>query len=247
MTHRQLTAYFDPEERLAIAREFVLSAVHNIRLNLHYHKKHSKNDRYDQAIAAINSLRAQINSCDTYDHLLGFEASVHKVYYSCFDIMIKPENMVFDKRSRRPPRNEVNAIISYGNTVLYSLIAFGINKSPLDIRIGYLHATNGFRTESLNLDLAEVFKPLIVDRILFSLCNLHSIRPEHFEKEENGGVYLTHTGKKIFLRALYDKLDEGLTIDGRYFTYNMLIEEEIRKLVRYFRNREPYIAYRQVQ
>ena len=247
VTYRQMECYFNTAERLKIAKEFVLASIHNFRLNLYYYRKHYSAAIFDLALSTLKTLWEKIKNCFDYEALLLLEASARKEYYDCFDFMIKSEELIFDKRTRRPPRNEINALLSFGNTVLYNIIAFKINQSPLDIRIGYLHATNGFRLESLQLDIAEIFKPLIVDRTVFSLCNLGSILPDHFEHQENGAVYLNQTGKRIFLRALYDKLDSGLTVNERYFSYLMLIDEEIRKLMRYFRKDEPYKAYRQVQ
>ena len=98
-----------------------------------------------------------------------------------------------------------------------------------------------------NLDVAEIFKPLIVDRVIFTLINMRSIKKEHFQTEQNDAVYLNEAGKRVFLRAFYAKLDEGLTLKDRYFTYSMLLDEEVRKLVRHFRSGEPYKAYRQVR
>ena len=181
-----------------------------------------------------------------YERLLLLEARTRKEYYSCFDHFSPSEEFIFDIRSRMPPRNEMNAMISFGNTVLYNQFAFLINKSPLDIRIGYLHSTNGFRKESLHLDVSEIFKPLIVDRVVFSMINLKMIHPYHFKTEENGAVYLTEDGKRAFLRALYSKFDEALMVNGRPMTYRMLMEEEVRLLVRHFRNSEKYRAFRQL-
>ena len=80
----------------------------------------------------------------------------------------------FERRSRRPPKNEVNAMISFGNTILYGYIADVIQKTDLDIRIAFLHSANR-RSQSLNLDIAELFKPIIIDRLIFSLINKHII------------------------------------------------------------------------
>ena len=131
--------------------------------------------------------------------------------------------------------NEFNAMLSFGNTILYDQIAFCINRSALDIRAGFLHATNSVRMGSLNLDIAEIFKPLIVDRVVLSLINTGAVRLEHFRSEDNGAVYLNTNGRRIFLRVFYAKLNESLKIGEKNFTYYALIEEEVRKPVRSFR------------
>ena len=124
------------------------------------------------------------------------------------------------------------------------MTATAINKSSLDIRIGYLHATNN-RPESLNLDIAEIFKPLLVDRTVFSLFNRKMLRNEHFDRSDNGAFYLNESGLSVFLKAFYDKVDSHIKINGVMMTYGHIIENEIVKLVRKFRQNEPYAAFQQ--
>ena len=176
------------------------------------------------------------------------EARVRKAYYHCFDAFIRVEDFVFDKRTRRPPKNEVNSMLSFGYTVLYNLIATEIEKSALDVRIGYLHATNN-RKESLNLDIAELFKPLIVDRVVFAMINRGMIDKEkHFVHLENDTVYLNDEGKHLFLRAFYDKLDTRITVGQRSESYYSIIKQEISKLVMFFRkNDTKYNPFKQVR
>ena len=246
-THEQLQAYYDERHRLSLAREFVLSSIHNLRIVIRYYNKQDPKDHYIEALEEIKKRETEIRRCTSYDQLLMTEAAVRKLYYGCYDWFIKAEGFSFGRRSRRPPKNPVNAMLSFGNTVLYNIIACKINKSALDIRVGFLHAAKSRRMESLNLDIAEVFKPLLVDRVVFSQINLKVIREEHFSHEENGGVYLNENGKRLFLKAFYEKLEDGLKIKDKYYTYEMLVDEEVRKLVRHFRSHEAYRAYRQVR
>lgn len=105
-------------------------------------------------------------------------------------------------------------------------------KTTLDIRIAFLHASNN-RYESLNLDISEVFKPIIVDRVIFSLINKKMINAKvHFEKN-NQAVYLNKEGKTIFIREFYEKLKEALKSKNGAITYEMLIRKEIYKLLNY--------------
>ncbi|MGN1117834.1 MAG: CRISPR-associated endonuclease Cas1, partial [Acutalibacteraceae bacterium] len=242
----QLCAYNNESERLKIAKEFDLASTHNLRLNIRYYNKQNPDPVYSKTLDVINKLYKRMKDCTDYDELLLIEAKIREAYYGCYDSFIKNKQFVFRSRSRKPPINEVNSLLSFGNVVLYNYIATEIYKSSLDIRIGYLHATNK-REESLNLDVAEIFKPLIVDRVVFTLINRREITPASFEIAENGGVYLNEDGKKIFLRAFYDKMNSTQMIKGSYYSYSMLISEEIRKLTRRFRADEPYRAFRQVR
>jgi CRISPR-associated endonuclease Cas1 subtype I-B len=246
VTHEQLRTYYEPNRRLNLAREFVLASIHNSMLNIRYHDKQESDPRYEEAINAMNQVKVKIKQEKTYESLLLLEAQARRIYYGCYDTFIKREEFAFEFRSQKPPLNPFNAMLSYGNTVLYGLIATEIQKTPLDVRIGFLHATTT-RLNSLNLDIAEVFKPLLVDRVVLSLVNKGIISSEHFETCENGGIYLTAEGKRVFLRAFYDKLDTVITVKDRKMSYDGIIKEEIRKLVRHFRDEDKYRGFRQVR
>jgi len=246
LTHEQLQVYYDKPLRLALAKEFVLGSIHNLRLNIRYYNKHDPQEVYTHSLATINRIEKAIKNCTVYETLLTDEARVRESYYACYDTMLKQPGFVFEKRTRRPPENEFNALLSFGNVLLYNLIATKLNKTPLDIRVGYLHATNT-RMESLNLDIAELFRPLIVDRVALSLVNKRMLNAGHFIENERGGFYLQEDGKRIFLQAFYEKLDDTLMIDGQSRSYDAIISDEIRKLVRFFRSGEKYKAFRQVR
>ncbi|MBQ2724488.1 MAG: CRISPR-associated endonuclease Cas1 [Clostridia bacterium] len=249
LLHKQLLVYYDEEHRLSLAKEFVLAYIHNVCLNIRYHNKETPAPEYKEVLTALEKLKKKIkDECDSYDNLLMLEAQAHREYYSCFDLMLQEEGFVFETRSERPPKNEVNSLLSFGNTVLYNLLAAEIQKTSLDIQVGFLHATNQ-RRESLNLDMAEIFKPLIVDRVVFRLINMRILKAEHFRHFEDGAVYLNADGKRIFLRAFYDKLETVVSVgvQKKRMSYNSIIAEEIRKLIRHFRQDEKYKAFRQVR
>ncbi|MCR5782227.1 MAG: CRISPR-associated endonuclease Cas1 [Clostridia bacterium] len=242
----QLIAYNDPAARLELAKQFDLASVHNLRLNIRYYNKQRGNERFEQTLAEINSLYRRMKDCCRYSELLLLEARIRELYYGCFDLFISNPLFSFGVRSRQPPLNEVNSLLSFGNVVLYNYIATELYKSSLDIRVGFLHATNR-RKESLNLDIAEIFRPLLVDRVVFAMINRKEIDPGCFDTEENGGVYMNEEGKRLYLRDFYEKLNSTLQIRDRQLSYAMLIDDEIHKLTRRFRNGEEYKAYRQVR
>ena len=244
--HEQLLRYYDAKKRTELARCFVTAAIHNARLNIRYYHKQRQNTAYTLAVNRLAEFLKQVKQCNDYELLLTLEARAKEEYYKCFDLFVEGKGFCFKRRSRRPPRNELNAMINFGNVILYNQIATMIHQTALDIRIGFLHATNR-RMESLNLDIAEGFKPLIVDRTVFSLVNLRSIRPEHFEKGTDGGVYLTQEGKKIFLKAFYDKLHTTIQVRNCSMSYKELIREDIYRLVRHFRSGEKFKAFTQVK
>ncbi len=194
LTIKQLEYYGDSKKRLYLASRFVLGSVHNLRLNIRYYRKNYHDKIFTDSLSAIDTLEKLVKKCNDYNDLLLLDARIRNIYYHCFDSFIRVEGFAFDKRTRRPPKNAVNAMLSFGNTVLYNLIATYIEKTALDVRVGFLHATNR-RQESLNLDIAELFKPLIVDRVVFSMINKGMIDSENGKRnslsEQRGKTYFS--------------------------------------------------------
>ena len=247
LTQKQLEVCCSSEQRIALAKKFVLAAIHNLRLNIRYYRRHHDSPIFNRKLAEIDEAEKKIKAAEAYRTLLRLEAQVRGAYHDCFDAFLENSGYVFEKRSKRPPRNEVNALISFGNTVLYSHIATEIYKTALDVRVGFLHATNA-RLESLNLDIAEIFRPLVVDRVVFSLLNRRQLEKEqHFSYFDNGAVYLNAEGKRVFLQEFYDKMLSTVKVDDVPQSYRALIREEVRKLVRLFRVGEPYKPFKQVR
>ena len=247
LTLKQLEVYGSKTKRMRIARNMILSALHNLRLNIRYYKKNMPTEqKFDSALEKLKGFEKEIKLCKKPEALLVIEAQVKKTYYDLFDCFIKNKSFAFEQRSKRPPKNQVNAMISFANTVLYNLIAMEINKTSLDIRVAFVHATNA-REESLNLDIADIFKPLIVDRTIFSLINRRMIDPKlHFQTFENGGVYLTEEGKRILLSELFRKLDSTITDHETQKSYRQLIRDDVRTLAAAMRGGK-YKGFRQVK
>lgn len=135
-------------------------------------------------------------------------------------------------------------MISFGNVFMYQRIATEIRKTALDIRIGFVHSANN-RSETLNLDIAEIFKPVIVDRAIFTLIhNMQITKDAHFETDEQGAVYLNKAGKTIFIKELEKKLYQKVKINGVSRTYDSIIKMEIQKIIRTIQNGEKYKPYK---
>lgn len=191
----------------------------------------------------IESLASLIDSQSDVNALRGVEGKMRERYYQAWRHILSGE-WDFTRRVRRPPDNEVNALISFGNSVLYTVCLGEIYRTQLTPTVSYLHEP-GARRFSLALDLSEIFKPLIVDRAIFRLLNTGQMKPDHFDRSL-GGCYLTDPGKKLFLGALEDRL--GTTIKhrrlGRSVSYRHLIRLECYKLIRHLTDVEPYRAFR---
>jgi CRISPR-associated protein Cas1 len=171
---------------------------------------------------------------------MALEGNVREIYYQCFDKILKDENFSFVSRSKRPPQNKLNALISFGNSLVYSYTLSEIYKTHLDPRIGYLHTTN-FRRFSLNLDIAEIFKPILTDRSIFKLINKGMLCEKHFMKNLEG-IYLNEEGKKIFVQEMEERMQTTIQHRklGRKVSYRSLIRMELYKLEKHLLGDEIY-------
>lgn len=175
---------------------------------------------------------------------MAIEARCRQEYYGLFNEIIGVTGYEFKSRTRRPPKDSLNAMISFGNTLLYNRIAMEINKTALDIRVGIVHSTNR-RSQTLNLDIADIFKPIIVDRTIFTLINKRILNLNRdFVTNEDGSVYLSNTGKRIFISEFNNKLYQKTTENGVAVSYDTKIKREIKKLHRYFVKGETYKPYK---
>lgn len=241
---KQVEYYLDSDKRFAIAQAMEIAALHNLRANLRYYSRHLNNLILNENIAKLTALQDSLKASKDLQHLMLIEARAREIYYSMFNYIIQKEGFKFTKRTRRPPKDAINALISFGNVWLYNQIATEINKTSLDIRIGFIHAANR-RNESLNLDIADIFKPLVVDRAIFTVINRNMIRPElHFETTSESGVYLNKEGKRIFLQELRKKMLQRNTQKNKSSTNSQKIQEEIRKIYRAVEQDEKYKGYK---
>lgn len=202
----QIRAYSNEQQRLYLAKQIIAAGVHNFRANVRHYGKHNINSVFQDAKNQLSEYEKQIQAATLVADILLLEAKARKLYFSIYNDMLPDDDFTFINRSRRPPKDPINALISFGNMYLYNEIARQIYQSPLDIRISFLHSI-GRRNRSLNLDLAEIFKPLIVDRVIFSIINLRMISETNYftRDEESGAVLLNHDRKRLFLTKLREK------------------------------------------
>ena len=238
MILKQAECYLDKEKRLELAKRFVFGACKNIEKVLNYYNVREVSLK--EILLKISPLEDSITSQHDIESLMAIEGNIREIYYSAFDLIVNNESFVMDTRTKRPPRNRMNALISFGNSLLYTTVLSEIYKTHLDPRIGFLHATN-FRRFTLNLDVAEIFKPIIVDRIIFQILNKGMIKPDDFNNEL-GGLYLKEGGRKVFIEKFEERL--ATTIKhrkiGKEVSYRRLIRIELYKIEKYLMGEEVY-------
>lgn len=241
LTLQQANHYNDFASRLAIAQAFVLGAMRNLEKVLMYYAR-----RGSDTSAALEAVRSsQILVFQQYDisTLMALEGNARSAYYEAWDAILNNSDFKFEKRSKRPPLNRVNALISFGNSLMYVTCLSEIYRTHLDARIGFLHTTN-YRRYSLNLDLAEIFKPIVIDRVIFTLLNKGMLGANSFERD-SGGIFLKESARQTFLKAYDARLKDTLMVPRlkRHVSYKRLIRMECYKLEKHLLGDEPYVPY----
>jgi len=243
MILKQAEHYQDDEKRLALARSFVSGAFRNIRQVLKYYQNRGRD--LSKVIEVIENEAKAIDTCSEVSQLMAVEGHIRDSYYEAFDVIINNKDFEFQQRTRRPPKNNLNVMISFCNSILYTMILSEIYKTHLDPRIGFLHTTN-FRRFTLNLDVAEIFKPIIVDRIIFSLLDKKMITKNDFERDAEG-LLLKDKAKKVIIEEFDKKLETTIKPKklGRSVSYRRLIRLELYKLEKHLMGEqlyEPFVA-----
>ena len=238
----QCRMYDHPIARLATAKEFEKAGFHNMLSNLRYYAKTGKK-ALKEPVQKLVALKESINNCKSINELILLEARAKNLYYSTFDIIIEGSGFLFSRRSKRPPKNEINAMISFGNAMLYNKFLQCICCTQLEPKIGVVHATND-RPTSLNLDFADIFKPLVVDRTIFSLVNRHEIRPERHFSHKGYAVLLNEEGRRIFIEKMENKYSSQITVGNERTTYECLMSQEVSKFQNSLINGELYTPYK---
>jgi len=237
----QVKHYDDPAKRMEIAREIVSAASDNILRNLKYYK--NRVDGLEPYIEKVEKEQEKFPSADNTLQLMGVEGRIRDIYYESFNKILDLEEP-FEKRVKQPPDNVINTLISFGNSMLYSTCLSEIYRTQLNPLISFLHEP-GERRYSLSLDVSEIFKPIIVDRIIFKLLNSDMLKDGDFEKDLNY-CYLKENGRKTFTKEYDNKLNQTIKHRDleRKVSYQRLIRLENYKLIKHVTGEKDYEGFR---
>lgn len=237
----QTDFYRSKKKRLELARKIIDGAGYNITKNMRYYNSRGRD--LQTHIDVIDGFRKNLDAIRDIDELMGLEGNIRNIYYETWDEIINAD-FKMEGRSKQPPKNEINALISFGNMICYSQCLRAIQQTQLNPTISYLH-TPGERRYSLALDLAEIFKPLLVDRTIFKVLNKKEIQAKDFDKKLNY-IHLKDAGRKKFIQAFEERLGE--TIQHRKLkrkvSYKHLIKLECYKLVKHIMKMDTYEPFK---
>ena len=236
----QTDHYLKAGKRIVLAQSFVEGAACNMLRNLRYYAGRGR--VLEVQIGMIEAYMRQLPAATDVPMLMGLEGNIRQVYYQAFDTILNDYQM--EGRSKQPPLNEVNALVSFGNMLCYTACLDQIYHTQLNPTISFLHEP-GARRFSLALDLAEIFKPMLVDRTIFAMLNRKQLQAKDFQ-EGTGRITLKEGGKKKFIKAWEEKLKQTIKHRslGRHVSYKHLIRLECYKLSKHLLGMQPYQPFK---
>lgn len=229
---KQTEHYIDFGKRLELAKLFVDGAAKNILKVLSYYKIENN----------IKDTLTELNNANKITEVMNVEARIRSDYYDNFDDIL-PDNFKMEGRSRQPPKNMVNSLISFGNSMMYSTVLSEIYNTQLNPTISYLHEP-AERRFSLALDLSEIFKPILVDRVIFYLVNKKMITEKDFNQDLNCCL-LNDNGRQTFIKEYNKRLETTIKHKdlGRKVSYQRLIRLEAYKLKKHLLGIKKYSPF----
>lgn len=238
---RQVEYYTEYKKRIEIAKKFIEAAADNIYRNLRYYNGRGKEVK--EYLQEIETLKKDIPKAESIESLMGIEGNIRKKYYAAWNIIVDQE-IHFEKRVMHPPDNMINSLISFVNSLIYAKVLSEIYHTQLNPTISYLHEP-GYRRYSLSLDISEVFKPLIGDRLIFSLLNRKQITENSFTKELNF-LHLKKEASKLIVSEFENRLKKTIMHKelGRQVSYQYLIRLECYKLIKHLLGEKSYDGFK---
>ncbi|MFX1258922.1 MAG: CRISPR-associated endonuclease Cas1, partial [Promethearchaeota archaeon] len=175
---KQYETFLNEDKKLHIAKAIVRKASQE---RVRILKKFIKEKKLQKKTSKITQYIKKINGIKSVSELRGIEGNIMKIFFETFSNLLS--NLPFNGRSQRPPKDEGNAILSFGNVILYNSVRAQIYRSALDPLVGFLHEPYENRN-SLALDIAEIFRPIIVDNLILQLDHKNILQQNHFNKDE---------------------------------------------------------------
>lgn len=243
LLRRQQYRFADiPKTSLEIAKNMITGKLYNSRWVLERtvrdHALRIDKDKFKRKSEFLQSSIAKAINADDMDELRGIEGEAASVYFSVFDDMIlqQKEEFHFTTRSKRPPLDRVNAMISFAYSLTTSMCASALESVGLDSYVGFMHTDRPGR-RSLALDLVEEFRALMCDRFVLMLINKRMISTKDFEQREDGAVLLNDNGRKLFITAWQNRKNDEIKHPflGEKVEWGLLPYVQALLLARYIR------------
>ncbi len=206
----------DDTRSVAYAKNMIVGKVYNSRWSiertLRDHAYRVDAEKLKQISNILYETLPKLDSAAGLDELRGIEGKAAEQYFSVLNDMIlnQKEEFAFTRRNRRPPLDNINAVLSFAYTVLAGDCANALSSVGLDPYVGFMHGDRPGRT-SLALDLMEELRPVLADRFILTLINTKAIQAAHFERQKDNAVFLSDDGRKVFFNAWQNHKKETIT------------------------------------
>ena len=234
----------DLQVALPLARTFIEAKVHNSQALLTRQHRNYPERGFTPYREELDRLRGSITVAETLDSLRGFEGTAARTYFAGFALACRTE-LAFEGRRRRPPTDPVNALLSFGYTLIGAELASLLDAMGYDPYIGFYHQLD-YGRPSLALDLLEEFRVPTVDRLVLNLANLRTLQPSDFvADEESGGLRLDRKALGKFFRAYESHLNKEFTdkAAGTVTTLRKAFRQQAERLAAYLTRGESYTPF----
>lgn len=196
---KQYQHFFDSTKTTSLVKNIIGAKIASERqLILRHLRTYGENEFLTNASYQLKNAILKLKTCTSVDLLRGYEGEAAKIYFSCFPYLLRNKDFEFNERSRRPPNNPINALLSFFYTILQQNIASALIAVGLDCQLGYLHRPRAGRN-SLALDLLEELRAPIVDRFVLTLVNRSQVSHRDFIHDDIQGCQLTDSSKRKVL------------------------------------------------
>lgn len=256
-----------PEQALAVARNLIQGKLENQRRLLLRQQRELQSEAVAESLAGIRVVAGKVSSSTALDQLMGYEGRAAALYFAAFPHLIRRPGFPMQGRSKRPPRDAPNALLSFGYTALLAQMETQVLQAGLDPYLGCLHQLRS-GMPSLALDLLEEFRPVLVDNVILRLLNRGQIRPEDFYQpteakraeailladedsepeppDPRPAVYMARTGHQIFFKAFYQRLRDTLDYPplGKQLSIKDILLQQVWHMGRVMQGAEPvYVPF----
>jgi CRISPR-associated protein Cas1 len=231
------------ENRLNIARSIVAAIAKNIHEVLYHYYRHDKKELKPYLDWLKDKVPALLESAIKIEQILFVEGQIWSRFYDSFRYFL-PEDFLMNKRVKRPPDNPMNALVSFGNTLLYTKTISAIYHTHLNQSVSFLHSPREGRF-SLSLDLCEAFKPIIVFKSIFELVGRKKLQvAKHFDKKLNYAL-LNDDGKKIFIEEFTNRINETFLHSKlkRKVSYEHCLKLDGYKLIKFILEGKEFVPF----
>ncbi len=224
---KQFALREDKEFSMALSRIVIFDKIYNQMTVLRRYNRTARSDSIEQSIRNIRAVADKLHQAENTEDIMGYEGIIARCYFQALGSIV-PETFRFGKRTRQPPKDPFNSLLSFGYTLLMYDFYTAITQVGLHPYVGFLHALrNGH--PALASDLMEPWRPAVVDSMCLSLVSRKEIRPEHFQTSEtNGGVYLDRVGRRIFLKSYEKRMQAGSKYFGGTYSWRYTILMQLR-------------------